>query len=391
VKTFPKSTEQIQDIVAALLVEGTGVTLAYNDGAGTLTISSSVDLTGYATTAYVDDEVSANGVSLQAYASNASNLASGTVPDARLSSNVARRDQANTFSGNQTLPSNGTGYLVSGGEILVGRDATGIYLAGGLATYNGRIFVGNTTTPVRIVGAIVELNQDVQVRRNATGPTFETRAAGGLKVCIADGSALAAVVCSNITVGDNFGSSGKVTTGVGLDWGVGFGNRGTLGAFADGIFGFRTLATTAGFLIDCTTDGTAKLRNRSNTADGSLNLANLTASGVFTTDFGGGVDLQTQAANHRIGHRVSGTFRTGFDYYHLNVHSSYLVRWSNSGSNITTMDTTLSRASAGVLQVGNAPGVNALGSLLLANLTASGTVQGTFLPTQYTVASIQVQ
>ena len=83
-KTFPKSTEQIQDIVAALLVEGTGVTLAYNDGAGTLTISSSVDLTGYATTAYVDDEVSANGVSLQAFASNASNLSSGTVPIARI-------------------------------------------------------------------------------------------------------------------------------------------------------------------------------------------------------------------------------------------------------------------------------------------------------------------
>ena len=102
-KTFPKSTEQIQDIVAALLVEGTGVTLAYNDGAGTLTISSSVDLTGYATTAYVDDEVSANGVSLQAFSSNASNLTSGTVSDNRLSGNVPLKNAANTFTANQTI------------------------------------------------------------------------------------------------------------------------------------------------------------------------------------------------------------------------------------------------------------------------------------------------
>lgn len=39
---------------------------------------------GYATTQYVDDEVNANGVSLQAFASNASNLTTGTVPIARI-------------------------------------------------------------------------------------------------------------------------------------------------------------------------------------------------------------------------------------------------------------------------------------------------------------------
>lgn len=33
--------EEIEDIVAALLVAGTNITLTYNDGAGTLTIDSS--------------------------------------------------------------------------------------------------------------------------------------------------------------------------------------------------------------------------------------------------------------------------------------------------------------------------------------------------------------
>jgi len=292
VKTFPKSTEQIQDIVTALLVEGTGVTLAYNDGAGTLTISSSVDLTGYATTAYVDDEVSANGVSLQAYASNASNLASGTVPDARLSSNVARRDQANTFSGNQTLPSNGTGYLVSGGEILVGRDATGIYLAGGLATYNGRIFVGNTTTPVRIVGAIVELNQDVQVRRNATGPTAETRAAGGLKVCNADGSALAAVACSVVTATQlNSATGSDLTIGAATSTlmlqvsGGGFTpcrlSPGTLaGPSQLGLSSTNNASSPDAFLSEVSAGLLSVTSDIGKTTRGSLNLANLNSSGV---------------------------------------------------------------------------------------------------------------
>lgn len=41
VATYPGLTEQVHDIVSALLVEGTNVTLSYNDAAGTLTISSS--------------------------------------------------------------------------------------------------------------------------------------------------------------------------------------------------------------------------------------------------------------------------------------------------------------------------------------------------------------
>jgi len=146
VKTFPKSTEQIQDIVAALLVEGTGVTLAYNDGAGTLTISSSVDLTGYATTAYVDDEVSANGVSLQAYASNASNLSSGTVSDARLSANVTLLGNTTTGTGSiarATSPTLTTPVLGAASATTLGVGTTS---PAALPGYSTGIEVRNTAT-----------------------------------------------------------------------------------------------------------------------------------------------------------------------------------------------------------------------------------------------------
>ena len=196
-KTFPKSTEQIQDIVAALLVEGTGVTLAYNDGAGTLTISSSVDLTGYATTAYVDDEVSANGVSLQVFASNASNLTTGQISDDRLSSNVPLKNAANTFTAAQSFGSTGQTSINTSGQLMVGGTQTTFGPAGsgrsyintsaGLALGSGLPIAWSSNVDAGLAAI------DVSARRNATGPTFEIWAANGLKVCNAAGSAVAPV------------------------------------------------------------------------------------------------------------------------------------------------------------------------------------------------------
>lgn len=366
-------------------------------------------------------------VATEAYASNASNLASGTVPDARLSANVPLKNAGNTFTAAQSIQgiitsdnasgglhivNSGMRVVKNGATLLIENQSTGwpldlshplngftnvVAAQGGLPTLGFSLTHSNN-------------NPDVRVVRNATGPTLETRAAGGARICNQDGSALAALACGNVTA--SLGNGGFV--GGGLV--VGFAGvstallaGGQIQVWAAGVqkeaivatqginiasdVAIRVSTTTSsqgsvGTTLSVASAGVWQMGTTSNNALGSLNLANLTASGVFTTDFGGGIDLQTQAANYRIGHRVSGTFRTGFDYYHLNVHSSYLVRWSNSSTNITTMDTTLSRASAGVLQVGNAPGANALGSLLLANLTASGTVHGTFLPTQYTVATL---
>jgi len=320
VKTFPKSTEQIQDIVAALLVAGTGVTLAYNDGAGTLTISSSVDLTGYATTAYVDDEVSANGVSLQAFASNASNLTTGTVSDARLSANVPRLNAANTFTTGQTIQgiinsdsTSGGLHIVNSGmrvvrnvaSLLVENQSTGWPLD--LSHGNG-----GTVNVVGAQGGIPTLgfsltrnnnNPDVRIVRNATGPTAETRAAGGLRVCNADGSALAAVECSGVSnsaAGVSVGHATQGWTPIGpvknamqshqghwsLAWNgiagsasaqmVVGGHLGFTAAFgAGGAVTTRLTQASSGVLAVLASTSTAD-----STTLGSMNLASLTASGV---------------------------------------------------------------------------------------------------------------
>jgi hypothetical protein len=61
-------------------------------------------------------------------------------------------------------------------------------------------------------GSAASFAADVQLRRNATGPAAEIRAAGGLRVMNAAGSANAALACGTITLGTpkiNFDSSGS--------------------------------------------------------------------------------------------------------------------------------------------------------------------------------------
>lgn len=71
-----------------------------------------------------------------------------------------------------------------------------------------------------------------------------------------------------------------------------------------------------------------------------------------------------------LNYLVSGTSRLAFtDSTSLKVLNSYSVLWSNSGSGVATIDTSLSRSAAGILQVGTTA-ANALGSLNLTNLTA---------------------
>jgi hypothetical protein len=62
----------------------------------------------------------------------------------------------------------------------------------------------------------------------------------------------------------------------------------------------------------------------------------------------------------------------------INARNTWLVAYSNDGSDFGTKDLSFSRNAAGVLQIGNGT-ANASGSLLLTNLTASGTVRlGTY-------------
>jgi hypothetical protein len=82
-----------------------GITL---DGAGFVTASK-----------YFGDGSSLTGI-------NAANLSQGTLPDARLSSVVARRDQGNTFSGDQTFNNN---IYLQNSATLLAKSAGGTYEA----------------------------------------------------------------------------------------------------------------------------------------------------------------------------------------------------------------------------------------------------------------------
>lgn len=157
-----------------------------------------------ATTAYVDDNLNAGLQSL-----NAGNLASGTVPEARLSANVARRDQANTFVGTVTVggssavnldiknASNSTYALFNGTNraFWAGGDAFAVLTADGTTRLYNNGVLGWNNAAVASSGTI-----DVSLRRNATGPALEARAAGGLKACSTDGSASAPVSCSLVDI-----------------------------------------------------------------------------------------------------------------------------------------------------------------------------------------------
>lgn len=79
--------EQIDDRIAALFVAGTGITLTYNDGAGTFTVTNS---------------------SPNAETTNASLLTTGTLDNARLSG-VALTGSANTFTQIQQMTGLGLG------------------------------------------------------------------------------------------------------------------------------------------------------------------------------------------------------------------------------------------------------------------------------------------
>jgi hypothetical protein len=291
------------------LVSGTSIkTINGQSLLGSGNIAISVDLTGYATTAYVNGEIGValgifashylplaggtmtgnidldgweltngilsqwqqidstygsfaqlyyNGltVATEAYASNASNLSSGTVPIERLpnlaeliddevatllqpgtdvtvvyndaantltvglGANVPRLNAANTFAGALTATQTIVGGSGSATSPLVWLNGAGTGNQIGLYRSNFDMGVATQGTPVLRVsynaGIVTGSNNffglsnnqfdafqtvDVRYGRNATGPTAETRAPGGLRVTT-DGTALGPVACSVLTAG----------------------------------------------------------------------------------------------------------------------------------------------------------------------------------------------
>ncbi len=254
--------------------------ILYLDGVAMATTGDVNDALAYVATLYAT----------QAYASNASNLASGTVADNRLSANVPLKNAANTFTAAQTVSAK-----IRGNAAIVNNNGTqganGPSLE--MAFTNYGIGANSNGEPVSIINATVrnrlgvdiivgsngsfgignaahaglDSTADVKWVRNATGPTLDVCAAGGLRVRNADGSGPAPAVFDAW-----HGTSG--------------GRHMVLGGAFVQLDKHLYMNSTTIFLnaagttsISFASAGVAQIGTTSNNALGSLNLANLTASG----------------------------------------------------------------------------------------------------------------
>lgn len=196
--------EGVDDRVAALLTAGTGITLTYNDGAGTLTIANT-GLGG--STGSTDNRI------LRADGTGGSTVQNSavTIDDSGNISGVARLDSTRAGSMGSTNPQNQI--IIYGGfaGYGIGFDANGelttVVNSTRRSTLGTHMNLGSSGQ-LRFNSAVdLSGSWDTLVVRNATGPTVETRAAGGLRVRNADGSAAGALDCGAIT------SSGTSTLG----------------------------------------------------------------------------------------------------------------------------------------------------------------------------------
>jgi len=240
---------------------------------------------------------------------DASKLGVGTVPDDRLSANVTLLGNTTTGTGSvvratsPTLvtPNLGSATCVTINGAFIGASGLNFVCGGnGVIVASDKVFgFSNSTNP--------QGTRDVTAVRNATGPTLETRSAGGLKVCNADGSAVGPVQASTISLGAGTKSAVAIQLGTGgAGYGIYSSNIGSTPGFGFAIGGTSFIYTSdvgQGFNIhsgfaygwgsgaaDSAMDtrltrssaGVIDVGTTSDNALGSLNLANLTASGGIT-------------------------------------------------------------------------------------------------------------
>ena len=205
--------EAIDDQVAALLVAGTGITLTYNDGAGTLTIASSGGLGG--STGSTDNRV----------------LRSDGTGGSTVQNSAVTIDDSGNISGLGTVACGPITISATGAatKVLQWSSASSNYLRNdGVVAAN--VHVVESGRQIWMDGTVLRLGDtivfgfasgsgisnaiDVSLRRNATGPAAEIRAAGGLRVCDEAGSAFTAIACGAITSSGTITASGssKITS-----------------------------------------------------------------------------------------------------------------------------------------------------------------------------------
>jgi len=341
----PAAVRAVLELLSSAEIAATYLPLAGGTISGELFIASGAALYLYDPSAEADVQISVDDGELLVGTSivldnnstlDASKLGVGTVPDARLSANVTLLGNTTTGTGSvvratsPTLvtPNLGSATCVTINGAFIGASGLNFVCGGnGVIVASDKVFgFSNSTNP--------QGTRDVTAVRNATGPTLETRAAGGLKVCNADGSAVGPVQCSDITVasGSQIRSSGAqasrlyFTDGFGLGSGFNFAGYNTPNpAFsmymdASGAWVLRQRSAswiawtdngaTAGAgsaitsMISQASAGVLQIGTTSNNALGSLNLAMSKFTGYPTSllpaaaSNAGGITYDTTLSKH---------------------------------------------------------------------------------------------
>lgn len=254
-------------------------------------------------------------------------------------------------------------------------------------TYNAAT---NALTATTFIGALTGNAATVTTNANLTGPVTSV----GNATAIANGAISNAMIAngavanlSGTNTGDQTnitGNAATVTTNANLTGGVtSVGNAATVvtnanlsGAVTSSGSNVTALGTFTKALLDAAVsdDNVAYLGQSQTFIGNQVITGNLTASGVVNT---------TSIQDGGLGdHYLSSITRdTAGNYFALSSNglrcgSNAGLKW-HSGINVYgAHQTSLSQNAAGVIQIGTTAN-NALGSLLLTNLTASGTVTAT--------------
>jgi hypothetical protein len=258
-------SEAIDDRTASLLVAGTGITLTYNDGAGTLTIANT-GLGG--STGSTDNRIlrsdGTGGATVQASAVTIDD--SGNISGLALITSTRAGSMGLTNPQNQIVvyggyPGYGIGFDGNGELLTCVNSALGVRIGTDVGLRSTGALRFNSTT--NLGGS-----WDVQVLRNATGPSAEIRAAGGLRVRVADGSHTG----SKINV-QQWDSPDVTTTYVRHDYN---------GMTFYGCTSPVSVLTCSNQGWKFQSDVSTKFRNQADTAGGAIECGAITASGVVS-------------------------------------------------------------------------------------------------------------
>lgn len=266
--TISDFNEAVDDELNNCLVPGTDVTLNYNDAANTLTIGLS------------------NNVPRLNAASNA------FTPNASFPNSSVRVEPNPVGLG--TTAASGIGFYNPSGQRRGGiavNNSNALQIESSQGNAGALIRIASNSKAVSILGfdgtdgdlfcGTITIGTGVSIVRNATGPAFETRAAGGARICNADGSALAALACGAINASatltghrlGHFGHQDSITVG----W-----PGSSFGGYQCGSSGIVSWLSM-GLAFGANANGVAEINSGNLVAFGGslrdLTLRNLTASG----------------------------------------------------------------------------------------------------------------